>query len=113
MRFPSRLIRGTLIQRYQRFLADVRLASGAIVTAHCTNTGSMMGCKEPGSTVYISRCDNPRRRLSYTWEMIRVNGGWVGINTLHPNCVVAEGIETGIITELQGCESIRREVCTR
>jgi sugar fermentation stimulation protein A len=113
MRFPSRLLRGTLIQRYQRFLADVRLASGEIVTAHCTNTGSMMGCKTPGSAVYVSRSDKQGRRLPYTWEMIRINGGWVGINTLHPNRLVAEGIDTGMIRELQGCESIRREVCTR
>jgi sugar fermentation stimulation protein A len=113
MQFPSRLIRGTLIQRYQRFLADVRLDSGEIVTAHCTNTGSMMGCKEPGSRVYLSRCDKPGRRLPYTWEMIRINGGWVGINTLHPNRLVAEGIESGVIRELHGCDSIRREVCTR
>jgi sugar fermentation stimulation protein A len=113
MRFPSPLIRATLVQRYKRFLADVRLPNGEIVTAHCTNTGSMMGCKEPGSEVYISRCDKAGRRLLYTWEMIRINGGWVGINTLHPNRLVAEGIETGVITELHGCDSIRREVCTR
>ena len=74
MRFPSRLLRGTLIQRYQRFLADVRLASGEIVTAHCTNTGSMMGCKEPGSAVYISRSDNLNRKLLYTWELISACG---------------------------------------
>lgn len=113
MRFPSRLLRGTLIQRYQRFLADVRLLSGEIVTAHCTNTGSMMGCKTPGSAVYVSRSHKQGRRLPYTWEMIRINGGWVGINTLHPNRLVAEGIDSGMIRELQGCESIRREVCTR
>lgn len=113
MHFPAPLIRATLIQRYKRFLADVLLPNGETVTAHCTNTGSMMGCKEPGSTVYISRCDNPGRRLLYTWEMIRVNGGWVGINTLHPNRLVAEGIESGVVRELHGCQSIRREVCTR
>jgi sugar fermentation stimulation protein A len=113
MRFLSSLIHGTLIQRYKRFLADVQLPNGATVTAHCTNTGSMMGCKTPGSPVCISRCDNPSRRLAYTWEMIRVNGGWVGINTLHPNRLVAEGIETGAVRELQGYSSIRREVCTR
>lgn len=113
MRFLSSLIHGTLIQRYKRFLADVQLPNGATVTAHCTNTGSMMGCKTPGSAVYISRCDNPSRRLAYTWEMIQVNDGWVGINTLHPNRLVAEGIETGTIRELQGYSSIRREVRTR
>jgi len=113
MRFPSPLITGTLIQRYKRFLADVRLADGTIVTAHCTNTGSMIGCKTPGSAVYISRCVNQRRRLAYTWELIRVNGHWVGINTLHPNRLVVEGIEAGVFPELQGYGSIRREICTR
>jgi len=113
MRFPSRLIRGTLIQRYQRFLADVQLASGEVVTAHCTNTGSMMGCKEAGSVVYISRCDREGRRLLYTWEMIRVGRTWVGINTMHPNHLVAEAIASGAIPELQGYASVRREVVTR
>jgi sugar fermentation stimulation protein A len=113
MRFPSRLIRGTLVQRYKRFLADVRLADGRIVTAHCTNTGSMMGCMEPGSAVYLSRSDNPIRKLAYTWELIRVNKCWVGINTMHPNRLVAHAIETGLIQELRGFDSIRREVVTR
>jgi sugar fermentation stimulation protein A len=113
MRFPSRLIRGTLVQRYQRFLADVRLPSGEIVTAHCTNTGSMMGCKEPGSVVYISRSDKKGRRLLYTWEIIEVGRTWVGINTMHPNRLVAEAIASGAIPELQGYENIRREVVTR
>ena len=113
MRFPSPLINGTLIQRYKRFLADVRLADGTIVTAHCTNTGSMIGCKAPGSAIYISRSANQRRRLAYTWELIRVNGHWVGINTLHPNRLVVEAIEAGALHELQGYRSIRREICTR
>ncbi len=110
MRFKSRLIRGTLIQRYKRFLADVRLANGAVVTAHCTNTGSMMGCKEPGSVVYLSRSDNVNRKLLYTWELIKANNTWVGINTMHPNKLVPEAVEIGVIAELRGFESIRREV---
>ena len=110
MRFKSRLIRGTLIQRYKRFLADVRLANGEVVTAHCTNTGSMMGCKEPGSAVYISRSDNPNRKLLYTWELIKANDTWVGINTMHPNKLVPEAVEAGVIEELGGFENIRREV---
>jgi len=113
MRFESRLIRGTLIRRYKRFLADVRLANGEIVIAHCTNTGSMMGCKEPGSSVYLSRSDNPNRKLAYTWELIRVNKIWVGINTMNPNRLVAQAIEAGIIRELRGFDTIRREVVTR
>jgi sugar fermentation stimulation protein A len=110
MRFKSRLIRGTLIQRYKRFLADVRLENGEIVTAHCTNTGSMMGCKEPGSPVYISRSDNLNRKLPYTWELIKTDGTWVGINTLHPNKLVPEAVESGVIAELRGYPTIRREV---
>jgi sugar fermentation stimulation protein A len=110
MRFKSQLIRGTLIQRYKRFLADVRLANGAVVTAHCTNTGSMMGCKEPGSAVYVSRSDNQNRKLLYTWELIKANNTWVGINTMHPNKLVPEAIEAGVIKELRGFDNIRREV---
>jgi sugar fermentation stimulation protein A len=110
MRFPSRLIRGTLVQRYKRFLADVRLANGEIVTAHCTNTGSMMGCKNPGSVVYISKSANANRKLAYTWELIQANRTWVGINTMHPNRLVTEAVQSGLIRELCGYESIRREV---
>jgi sugar fermentation stimulation protein A len=113
MRFTSKLIRGTLIQRYQRFLADVRLSTGEIVTAHCTNTGSMTGCKEPGSVVYISRSNKTTRRLLYTWEIIRVGRTWVGINTMHPNFLIAEAIANGAISELTGYDNIRREVVTR
>ena len=110
MLFPSRLIRGTLVQRYKRFLADVRLPNGDIVTAHCTNTGSMLGCKEPGSTVYISLSPNKGRKLAYTWEIIRINRAWVGINTMHPNRLVAEAVEAGMISELRGYTRVRREV---
>jgi sugar fermentation stimulation protein A len=110
MHFKSRLIRGTLIQRYKRFLADVRLENDEIVTAHCTNTGSMMGCKEPGSAVYISRSENLGRKLAYTWELIKADGGWVGINTMHPNKLVPEAVESGVIKELCGYATIRREV---
>ena len=110
MLFPSRLIRGTLVQRYKRFLADVRLSNGEIVTAHCTNTGSMLGCKEPGSAVYLSLSPNKGRKLPYTWEMIQIKRNWIGINTLHPNRLVAEAIAAGVIAELSGYPNIRREV---
>jgi sugar fermentation stimulation protein A len=110
MLFPSRLIRGTLMQRYKRFLADVRLPNGDIVTAHCTNTGSMLGCKEPGSTVYLSLSPNKSRKLAYTWEIIRIDRAWVGINTMHPNRLVAEAVEAGRIPELRGYATVRREV---
>jgi sugar fermentation stimulation protein A len=113
MRFSSKLIPGTLIQRYKRFLADVRLASGELVTAHCTNTGSMMGCKAPGSAVYLSRSDNLNRKLPYTWELIEADGTWVGINTLHPNRLVAEAVRSGTLPELDSYPLVRREVVTR
>lgn len=113
MRFLSQLIPGTLVQRYKRFLADVRLAGGEIVTAHCTNTGSMMGCKEPGSAVYLSRSDNLTRKLPYTWELVQANGTWVGINTLHPNRLVAEAVKSGALCELDNYPAVRREVVTR
>ena len=110
MIFPSRLIRGILIRRYKRFLADVRLADGEVVTVHCTNTGSMLGCMRPGSAVLISRSANLNRKLAYTWEMIRIKRAWVGINTMHPNRLVAEAVAAGMIPELCGYETIRREV---
>lgn len=110
MRFPAKLIQGTLVQRYKRFLADVRLADDRIVTAHCTNTGSMLGCKEPGSMVYLSLSPNKGRKLAHTWEMIQINRAWVGINTMHPNRLVAEAVEAGAIPELSGYSTVRREV---
>ncbi len=110
MRLPHPLYDGTLIRRYQRFLADVALSSGELVTAHCPNSGSMMGCNLPGSPVRLSRSNNPNRKLHFTWELVEANGAWVGINTGLPNRLVREGIENGIIGELQGYETIRPEV---
>ncbi len=110
MRFPDPLIRGTLIKRYKRFLADVELDSGEVVTAHCPNPGSMLSVSEPGSEVWLSPARNPERKLRYTWEMIRVGGALVGINTGHPNRLVEESVSTGTIAELAGYGSLRREV---
>jgi sugar fermentation stimulation protein A len=114
MRFPSPLIRGTLIQRYKRFLADVRLADGSIVTATCPNTGSMMGLTAPGSTVWISESDSPTRKYRHTWELVEVDLGkgplLVGINTGHPNKLVAEAIGARRVKALAGYAELRREV---
>lgn len=110
MKLPSPLIQGKLIQRYKRFLADVQLSDGSIVTAHSANSGSMMGCQTPGSPVLLSQNDNPKRKLKYTWELVWVNNVWVGINTNHPNKLVREGIENRTILELQNYQSIRPEV---
>lgn len=113
MRFPAPLIPGTLVERYKRFLADVRLDDGTLVTAHCTNTGSMLGCNAPGSRVYLSEQHGKNRKLPYTWELIRVGRTLVGINTLAANRLAREGIERGVIRELQGYERLRAEVPTR
>jgi sugar fermentation stimulation protein A len=114
MRFPSPLERGRLVQRYKRFLADVILESGAAVTASCPNTGSMLGLSTPGSTVWLSRSDSPTRKYAYTWEMVEADLGQgpslVGINTGHPNRLVAEAIEAGRVKTLAGYPSLRREV---
>ena len=110
MEFPDPLIRGRLIKRYKRFLADVELESGDIVTAHCANSGSMLSVKEPGSEVWLSPARNPDRKLRYTWELIKVGNTLVGINTARPNGIVEEAILEGKIPELKGYVSLRREV---
>jgi len=105
-----RLIRGTLIKRYKRFLADVRLADGNIVTAHCPNTGSMTGCAAAGRPVYLSLHNNPKRKLKYTWELIEMPTSLVGVNTLIPNRLVFQAAAAGLIAELAGYDMVEREV---
>jgi sugar fermentation stimulation protein A len=110
MKFETDLIKGKLIKRYKRFLTDVELENGDIVVAHCANSGSMLSVKEPGSTVWLSPSNNPKRKLKFTWEIIEVDGFNVGINTGHPNKIVEEAILAGQIEELTGYGSLRREV---
>jgi sugar fermentation stimulation protein A len=114
MKFATPLVSGTLIQRYKRFLADVRLDSGETVTATCPNTGSMIGLKEPGTRVWLSTSDSPTRKYRHIWEMCESDLGkgpkLVGINTGHPNKLVSEAIEAGRIAELKGYKDLRREV---
>lgn len=114
MDFAAPLLPGILIRRYKRFLADVELDHGGAVTAHCANPGSMMGLADPGIRVWLSRSDNPKRKLQYSWEMAEIDLGagpaLVGINTAHPNRLVAEAIAKGTIAELDGYDSMRPEV---
>ena len=110
MKFKTPLIKGTLIKRYKRFLTDVTLEDGTVVTAHCANSGSMLSVKTEGAPVWISPADNPKRKLKYTWEIIEIDGHKVGINTGHPNRLVADAIIAGEIPELTGYENLRREV---
>lgn len=110
MKFSTPLIKGRLIKRYKRFLADVELESGELLTAHVANPGSMMGLKEEGMTVWLSLSDNAKRKLPYSWELVEVDGALVGINTAHPNGLVAEAIESGQVAALSGYEKVTREV---
>ncbi len=110
MKFPAALIPGKLIKRYKRFLADITLEDGREITAHCANTGTMLGVKEPGSEVWVSPANNPKRKLKFTWELVRVPGGLVGINTGHANRIAEEAIAAGAIPALAGYDEIRREV---
>ena len=109
MRFPAQLVAGRLIRRYKRFLADVQLEAG-VITAACPNTGSMLGCCEPGSRVWLSESDRATRKYRHTWEIVEVGRVMVGINTGLPNALVAEAIAAGAIPELGGYASVRREV---
>lgn len=108
--FPRPLIEGRLIQRMKRFLADVELAGGEIVRAHCANTGSMKTCGAPGDTVFLLYEPSPTRKLAYTWELTKTGAGYVGVNTARPNQVTARAVELGQIPELVGYESLRKEV---
>lgn len=105
------LIEGRLLQRYKRFLADVELSDGRIVTAHCPNTGSMKHCAEPGSRVWLLDSGNPKRKYPLGWELVEVERQYLCcINTGRANALIREAIEQGVITELQGYDSIRQEV---
>ncbi|QCF27784.1 DNA/RNA nuclease SfsA [Hydrocarboniclastica marina] len=111
MDFSTPLQPALLERRYKRFLADVVLESGERTTVHCANTGSMLGCAEPGSRVWLSRATNPNRKLAFTWELVELDHGHLAcINTARPNSLVAEAIAAGRVTALQGYRRMRREV---
>ena len=110
MIFKEKLVPGKLIKRYKRFLADVELENGNVVTAHCTNSGSMKTCLEDGAPVYLTPVNDPKRKTKFTWEMIFINGNWVGVNTSIPNLLAFEAIRDGKIEQLKGYTTVKREV---
>ena len=110
MELPRPLHPGILVKRYKRFLADVMLEDGTEITAHCPNPGRMTGLMTPGSRIWLSRSDNPKRKLPFTFELFEGENGLVGINTGYPNMIVSEAITEGRIPELAGYEAMRREV---
>lgn len=114
MQFDPPLLPGRLVKRYKRFLADITLDTGEMITATCPNTGSMKGLTEPGSRVWVSVSTSATRKYAHTWEMIEADLGEgpviVGINTNHPNRLVAAAITAGLVPGLAPFETLRREV---
>src|SRR5690554_3321496 len=111
MVFSDNLIEGRLIKRYKRFLADVQLPDGEIVTAHCPNTGSMLGCQPENARVWLSPANNPARKLRYTWELVETEPGVLAcVNTGRPNAQARAAIEQGRIPSLAGYTVIKPEV---
>lgn len=111
MQFSTPLTPGRLVKRYKRFLADVMLADGSTVTAHCANTGSMKTCGDPGDQIYLLHTPDPKKKLAWSWEFTEgPEGGLIGINTSRPNRVVEEAIKAQKIPELVGYDTVRREV---
>lgn len=112
MKFDSPLEKGTLIKRYKRFLADIKRADGSEITVHCPNTGSMQQCNIAGSAVWFYDSGNAKRKYPHTWEQVAVADGTAiaGINTNRANSLVVEGLETGVIKELQGYDALKTEV---
>lgn len=110
MKFETPLLRGRLVKRYKRFLADIALPSGHIVTAHCPNPGRMLTCSAPDSIVWISTANNKKRKLKYTLEIIETADSCVGVNPMLANAIVKEAILADALPELTGWQTVNAEV---
>lgn len=110
MQLVQPVVEGRLLRRYKRFFAEVESDDGQIVVAHCPNTGSLLGCLEAGSRVWLRDSGDPRRKLRFTFQAVRVGPTWVNVDTSLPNAVVAEAVARGVVNELAGYTAVRREV---
>jgi len=111
LKFDPPLFPAKLIQRYKRFLADVELDDGSVITVHTPNTGSMLGCSSPGLRVWLRDTQNLKRKYRFSWEMSEmVDGVMVGVNTMISNHIVKEAIESGVAAELADYTNIKMEV---
>ena len=108
MKFTNTLIKGKLIKRYKRFFVDIKV-NNKILTAHCPNTGSMMGLLDQGNDVWLSKSNDPKRKLKYTLEIIKVRKNMIGVNTLRANKIVNHGLENKLIKEFISCRNIKPE----
>lgn len=109
MKFEQPMIFGTLIKRYKRFLADVKLDDGSVITAHCPNTGRMTTCAEPGWRVALSDSHNPKRKYRHTWELVHNGDCWICVNTCRANQIAFEAVSNNVIPELSGYAEVLRE----
>ena len=108
MKFTTALIKGKLIKRYKRFFADIKV-NNSTVTSHCPNTGSMMGLLDEGINVWLSKSDNPKRKLKYTLEIIEVKKTLIGVNTHRANRIVEHGLNNQLFDEFKKVKSIKPE----
>ena len=109
MKFTKSLIKGKLVKRYKRFFTDIKLNQETIV-AHCPNTGSMMGLLDEGNEVFVSKNDNPKRKLKYTLEIIKVKKNLVGVNTHFANKIAFHGLSNNLVKEVKNSNNIKPEV---
>lgn len=110
MLFNPPLLSGRLIKRYKRFLADIELGSGEVITAHCANPGALLGVTTPGLPVWVSHTPDPNRKLAHTWQIVEADNTYVGVNTSLPNRLAEEAILGGKIPDLFGYAELKREV---